>query len=55
MIVLTDGKESSVRRPSGLQIRKEKVEHFFTADCKSAGTPSGRQEDAVSTDLQSVV
>ena len=26
---------------SGLQIRKEKVEHFFTADCKSAGTPSG--------------
>ena len=28
---------------SGLQIRKEKVEHFLTADCKSAGTPSGRQ------------
>ena len=26
---------------SGLQIRKEKVEHFLTADCKSAGTPSG--------------
>ena len=25
----------------GLQIRKEKVEHFLTADCKSAGTPSG--------------
>ena len=28
---------------SGLQIRKEKVEHFLTADCKSAGTPNGRQ------------
>ena len=30
---------------SGLQIRKEKVEHFLTADCKSAGTPNGRKED----------
>ena len=30
---------------SGLQIRKEKVEHFLTADCKSAGTPHGRKED----------
>ena len=28
---------------SGLQIRKENVEHFLTADCKSAGTPHGRQ------------
>ena len=28
---------------SGLQIRKEKVEHFLTADYKSAGTPNGRQ------------
>ena len=33
---------------SGSQIRKEKVEHFLTADSKSAGTPNGRKISASS-------